>query len=383
MKRLIFEQEHDIFRDSVARFISTEVAPHTEAWRRAGIVDRSAYGKAGAAGLLCLWADPEFGGAGMDDLRFDQIVIEENVRQGDIAFYLHLHSNLVAPYIDKLGTSALRSRLMPKIVSGETILAIAMTEAASGSDLRAVRTKAVRDGAGWRINGAKTYISNGLLSDAMVVVAQTGDSEKQTIGLFVVERDMQGFERGRQLEKMGLHAQDTAEIFFTDVWVPDENVLGDPHKGFSSLMQFLATERLIAAIASMAAAQTAFDLTLDFVQSRVAFGKAIGLFQHNRFRLAALRTRIDAAQTYVDQSVLLANAGILSAEDAAGAKLLASEIEGDMVDLGVQLHGGAGYMSEYRISRLYTDARVSRIFAGSNEIMLEIISRAIGLDERL
>jgi acyl-CoA dehydrogenase len=382
MDRLIFEPEHDLFRASVARFMAEEVAPNAEAWRRRGIVDRAAYAKAGAAGMLCLWADPAHGGAGVADLRFDQIVIEENVRGGETGFYLHLHSNLVAPYIDTLGTPALRDRLMPRIVSGEKILAIAMTEASGGSDLRAIRTKAVRERDGWRLNGAKTYISNAILSDAMVVAARIGDEPRGPIGLFVVERGMDGFARGQPLRKMGLAAQDTAEIFLTDVWVPDENVLGDPAAGFAALMRFLATERLIAAIASMAAAQTACDLTLAFVTTRTAFGRAVGLFQHNRFRLAALKARIDAAQTFVDQLVLLANAGRLSAEDAAAAKLLSSELEGEAVDLGVQLHGGAGYMDEYRISRLYTDARISRIFAGSNEIMLEIIARGMGLDER-
>jgi acyl-CoA dehydrogenase len=382
MDRLIFEPEHDLFRASVARFIAAEIAPNAEAWRRRGIVDRDAYAKAGAAGMLCLWAHPAHGGAGVADLRFDQIVIEENVRGGETGFYLHLHSNLVAPYIDTLGTPTLRDRLMPRIVAGETILAIAMTEASGGSDLRAIHTRAVRERDGWRLNGAKTYISNGILSDAMVVAARIGDESRGPIGLFVVERGMDGFERGQPLHKMGLAAQDTAEIVLNDVWVPDANVLGDPAAGFASLMRFLATERLIAAIASMAAAQTACDLTLEFVTTRTAFGRAVGLFQHNRFRLAALKAKIDAAQTFVDQMVLLANAGRLSAEDAAAAKLLSSELEGEAVDLGVQLHGGAGYMDEYRISRLYTDARISRIFAGSNEIMLEIIARGMGLDER-
>lgn len=382
MERLIFTTDHDMFRASAARFMQTEIGPHAERWRREGIVDRAAYAKAGAAGMLCLWADPAFGGAGVNDLRFDQVVIEENVRAGDTGFYLHLHSNLVAPYIDKLGSEALRKRLMPAIVDGTTILAIAMTEAGGGSDLRSIRTTAVRDGNGWRLNGAKTYISNGILSDAMVVAARCDGADGGPIGLFLVERGMPGFERGQKLKKMGLDAQDTAEIFFNDVWVPQDNVLGDPAQGFRALMRFLATERLIAAIASMAAATTAMDLTLEFVKTRVAFGRPIGLFQHNRFRLAALKARIDSAQTYVDQMVLLANAGKLTGEDAATAKLLASEIEGDAVDLGVQLHGGAGYMEEYRICRLYTDARISRIFAGSSEIMLEIIARGMGLDER-
>ncbi|WP_334184690.1 acyl-CoA dehydrogenase family protein [Novosphingobium sp.] len=382
MERLIFEAEHDMFRASVARFMAAEIAPHAACWRNEGIVDREAYLKAGAAGLLCLWADTAHGGAGIEDLRFDQIVIEENVRGGETGFYLHLHSNLVAPYIAKLGVAALRDRLMPKIVAGQTILAIAMTEAGGGSDLRAIQTKAARDGEGWRLNGAKTYISNGILADAVVVAARTGEARGGQIGLFVVERGMAGFERGRRLGKMGLAAQDTAEIFLSDVQVPAENLLGDPVLGLAVLIEFLATERLIAAIASMAAAQTALALTMDFVKTRLAFGRPVGLFQHNRFRLAALKARIDAAQVFVDRLVLLANAGQLSGEDAAAAKLIASELEGEMADLGVQLHGGAGYMDEFRISRMYTDARISRIFAGSNEIMLEIIARGMGLDER-
>jgi acyl-CoA dehydrogenase len=382
MERLIFEAEHDMFRASVARFMAAEIAPHAARWRNEGIVDREAYLKAGAAGLLCLWADTAHGGAGIEDLRFDQIFIEENVRDGETGFYLHLHSNLVAPYIAKLGVAALRDRLMPKIVAGQTILAIAMTEAGGGSDLRAIRTRAVRDGEGWRLNGAKTYISNGILADAVVVAARTGEERGGQIGLFVVERGMAGFERGQKLGKMGLAAQDTAEIFLSDVQVPAENLLGDPVLGLTVLIEFLATERLIAAIASMAAAQTALALTMDFVKTRLAFGRPVGLFQHNRFRLAALKARIDAAQVFVDRLVLLANAGQLSGEDAAAAKLIASELEGEMADLGVQLHGGAGYMDEFRISRMYTDARISRIFAGSNEIMLEIIARGMGLDER-
>lgn len=382
MERLIFESEHDMFRASVARFMAAEIAPHGERWRQEGIVDRDAYLKAGAAGLLCLWADTAHGGAGIEDLRFDQIVIEENVRGGETGFYLHLHSNLVAPYIAKLGVPALRDRLMPKVIAGQTILALAMTEAGGGSDLRAIRTRAVRDGEGWRLNGAKTYISNGILADAMVVAARTGEERGGQIGLFVVERGMAGFERGRKLGKMGLAAQDTAEIFLSDVEVPAENLLGDPALGLAALIEFLATERLIAAIASMAAAQTALALTMDFVKTRIAFGRPVGLFQHNRFRLAALKARIDAAQVFVDRLVLLANAGQLSGEDAAAAKLIASELEGEMTDLGVQLHGGAGYMDEFRISRMYTDARISRIFAGSNEIMQEIIARSMGLDER-
>lgn len=382
MDRLIFGSEHAMFRDTVRHFMRTNVAPHAARWRENNMVDRDIYRQAGDAGLLCLWAEPDVGGAGIADLRFDQIIIEENVRHGESGFYIHLHSNLVAPYIDRLGSPMLRRRLMPGIVAGTTILAIAMTEPGGGSDLRAVRTRAVRDGDGWRLSGTKTYISNGIVSDAIVVVARCRDMPGEPIGLFLVERGMPGLSRGKPLKKMGLASQDTAEIMLDDVHVPADNLLGDPAAGFGNLMRFLATERLIAAIASIAAAQTALDLTLDYVRERRAFGQAIGQFQHNRFRLAALRARIDAVQVMVDQLVLRANAGMLEATDAAAAKLTASEVEGQMVDLGVQLHGGAGYMDEYRICRLYTDARISRIFAGSNEIMLEIIARGMDLDGR-
>ncbi|KAA9018238.1 acyl-CoA dehydrogenase family protein [Sphingobium limneticum] len=382
MDRLIFDSEHILFRDTVRHFMLTNVAPHAERWRRDGMVDRAVYRQAGEAGLLCLWAQADVGGAGIADLRFDQIIIEENIRHGETGFYIHLHSNLVAPYIDRLGSPTLRARLMPGIVAGDTILAIAMTEPGGGSDLRAVQTRAIRDGDGWRLSGTKTYISNGILSDAIVVVARCRDLPGEPIGLFLVERDMAGLSRGKPLKKMGLASQDTAEIMLDDVHVPADNLLGDPTAGFGTLMRFLGTERLIAAIASIAAAQVALDLTLDFVRHRRAFGQAIGQFQHNRFRLAALRAQIDAVQAMVDQLVLRANAGSLEGGDAASAKLLASEVESQMVDLGVQLHGGAGYMDEYRISRLYTDARISRIFAGSNEIMLEIIARGMDLDTR-
>lgn len=382
MRRLIFEPEHETFRDSVRRFMQTEVGPHVERWREQGIVDREIYRKAGAQGLLCTWADEAYGGAGIDDFRFEQIIIEENMRHGDIGFYINLHSNLVAPYIAKLGSDDQRARLMPGIVSGETILAVAMTEPSTGSDLAGIKTSAQDRGDYWLLNGAKTYISNGILADVIVVAARTDPQSRHGLGLFLVERGMDGFERGRKLAKMGLKSQDTAELFFNDVKVPKANLLGEPAQGFRYLSRFLAQERLVAAIGFMATAQTAFDLTLDYVKERKAFGKPIGAFQNSRFKMAQMRAELDATQTYVDQSVLLLNAGDLTAEDAASAKLLASELEGRVMDACVQLHGGAGYMDEYRISRMYSDARISRIFAGTSEIMLEIIGRGLGLDER-
>jgi alkylation response protein AidB-like acyl-CoA dehydrogenase len=382
VKRLIFSPEHEQFRDGVRHFMQTEVGAHWARWRSDGMVSRDLYRKAGEMGLLCTWADEAHGGAGVDDFRFEQIIIEENMRHGDIGFYINLHNDLVAPYIAKLGTDEQRDRWMPGIVSGETILAVAMTEPSTGSDLAGIRTHAEDKGDHWLLNGTKTYISNGILGDLVIVAARTDPASRHGLGLLVVERGMEGFERGRRLEKMGLKSQDTAELFFNDVRVPKANVLGEPGQGFRYLAQFLAQERLVAAIGFMATAQTAFDLTLDFVKERRAFGKPIGAFQNTRFKMATMRAELDALQTYVDQSVLLLNAGELSSEDASAAKLLSSELEGRVMDECVQLHGAAGYMEEYRISRMYTDARISRIFAGTSEIMREIIGRGLGLDER-
>ena len=382
MKRLIFEPEHEQFRDSVAKFMQTEVGPNAERFREQGIVDRELYLKAGEQGLLCTWADEKYGGAGIDDFRFEQIIIEENMRHGDIGFYINLHNDLVAPYFAKLGTEQQKARWMPGIVSGEKILAVAMTEPSTGSDLAGMKSRAEDKGDHWLLNGAKTYISNGILADLVVVAARTDPNSRHGLGLFVVERGMEGFERGRKLAKMGMKAQDTAELFFNDVKVPKENLLGEAGQGFKYLARFLAQERLVAAIGFMATAQTAFDLTLDFVKERKAFGRPIGTFQNTRFKMASMRAELDMAQTYVDQCVLLLNAGALTAEDASAAKLLASELEGRVMDECVQLHGGAGYMDEYRISRMYTDARISRIYAGTSEIMREIIGRSLGLDER-
>ncbi|CDO36451.1 acyl-CoA dehydrogenase family protein [Novosphingobium sp. KN65.2] len=382
MKRLIFEAEHEQFRESVIKFMAAEVAPHVERFREQGMVDRELFLKAGAQGLICTWADEKYGGAGIDDFRFEQIIIEENMHHGDIGFYINLHNDLVAPYIAKLGTDEQKDRWMPGIVSGEKILAVAMTEPSTGSDLAGIRTRAEDRGDHWLLNGAKTYISNGILSDLVVVAARTDPDVKHSLGLFVVERGMEGFERGRKLDKMGLKSQDTAELFFNDVKVPKANVLGDPGQGFAYLARFLAQERIVAAIGFLATAQTAFDITLDFVKERRAFGKPIGAFQNTRFKMATMRAELDMAQTYVDQCVLLLNAGELKAEDASAAKLLTSELEGRVMDECVQLHGGAGYMNEYRICRMYTDARISRIFAGTSEIMREIIGRSLGLDER-
>ena len=382
MKRLIFDEDHDLFRDATRRFMQAEIEPQVERWREQGLCDKEAFLKAGEQGLLGMWVPEEYDGIGIRDFRFEQVVIEETLRHGDLGLFLTLHSRLVGPYIGELGSEALKQRLLPRVVSGETILGIAMTEPGAGSDVAGLKTRAVRDGDDWVLNGSKTYISNGINGGAFVVAARTVPDKRHGIGLFVVEEGMEGFQRGRNLAKMGLKTQDTAELFFEDVRVPAENVLGDPEKGFYSLMHFLAEERLISACQAIAHAQVAFDLTMEYILERKAFGRPVGAFQNSRFRMAEMRTEIDVTQTFVDQCVLLHNEGELSAELAAEAKLKTTELESRVMDDCVQLHGGAGYMSEYRISHMFTDARVSRIYAGSSEIMKEIIARGIGLDER-
>jgi acyl-CoA dehydrogenase len=382
MRRLIFGPEHDQFRENVRKFFEREVAPHGERWREQGHVDRDIYKKAGEQGLLLTWADEAYGGLGLEDFRFEQIIIEENIAHGEIGFYINLHSNLVAPYIAGLGTEAQKQRFLPGCISGDLILAVAMTEPDAGSDLAGMKTRAEDCGDFWLLNGSKTYISNGQLADVVIVAARTDATSRHGLSLFIVEAGMEGFTRGRRLKKMGLSAQDTSELFFTDVKIPKTNILGEPGLGFRYLARFLAGERLVAGIGSMAAAQTAFDITLEFVKQRRAFGKPIGAFQNTRFVLAGLRAELDSLQTFVDQCALLYNARELTGDDGAACKLLASELEGRVMDACVQLHGGAGYMEEYRISRLYTDARVTRIFAGTTEIMKEIIGRGLGLDDR-
>ncbi len=381
MERNCYNEDHEMFRDAVRQFMINEIGPHAEAWREAGIVDREAFRKAGEQGLLLMWADEQYGGAGVKDFRYEQVLIEELTKHGDPGFFMTLHSRLVAPYIGELGTEEQKARWLPKCVSGENILAIAMTEPGAGSDVAGMKTRAVDAGDHWVLNGSKTYISNGINADLILVAARTTDAS-HGLGLFVVERGMEGFERGRNLKKMGLSAQDTAELFFNDVKIPKENVLGDPTRGFYYLMQFLAEERLLGAAGYVAAAQHAFDITMDFIKERKAFGQTIADFQNTRFKMADMRTEIDLAQVFLDRCVEEHNAGKLTAELAAQIKLYGSELEGRVMDACVQLHGGAGYMDEYKISRMFTDARISRIYAGSSEIMREIIARSIGLDPR-
>ncbi len=382
MRRTIFEPEHETFRDHARRFFQQEIGPHGERWREAGMVDREAYLKAGEQGYLMMWADEQYGGAGVQDFRYEQILIEENIRHGEPCFYLNLHSRLVGPYLGQLGNEEQKARLLPALIRGEKVLAIAITEPGAGSDVAGLKTRAEDQGDHWLLNGSKTYISNGQLADVVIVVARTVPDQRYGIGLFIVERGMEGFERGRNLKKVGLDAQDTSELFFNNVKVPKANVLGDPYKGFHALTHFLAEERLMGSVQYMTGAQLAWDLTLDWVRERRMFGKPLGAFQNTRFKLAELRAQIDATQCFVDTCVMEHVNGRLDPDLAAEAKLVASELEFRTCDDCLQLFGGAGYMDEYRISRLWTSARVSRIYAGTSEIMKEIISRSVGLDDR-
>jgi len=373
-----FTEEQQMFRQAYRQFLAAEVVPHMEKWRDAGIVDREVFRKAGEQGFLMVWPDERYGGLGDPDFRFEQIIMEETAYARVSDWYNSLHSRLVGPYLTRFGSEEQCDRFLPGCVSGETILAVAMTEPDAGSDLAGMRSSAVEHDDHWVLNGTKTYISNGINADLVVVAAKTGDPEnRHSMTLFLVERGMPGFERGRNLKKMGLKAQDTAELFFHDVKVPKRNVLGEPGEGFVYLMKGLAEERLIGAVGYLAAAQLSFDLTLEFVKERKVFGKPVAAFQNTQFELAQLRMEIDLAQNYIDQCVAAFNAARLTAVDAAKAKLVTSELQVKAADVGVQLHGGAGYMDEYPISRQFTDARVAPIYAGSSEVMKIIISRDV------
>ncbi|MFK7828426.1 MAG: acyl-CoA dehydrogenase family protein [Congregibacter sp.] len=371
-----FTEEQTMFRDAYRKFLASEIVPHMESWREAGIVDREAFRKAGERGFLMVWPDEKYGGTGDNDFRFEQVIIEETcyARVGD--WYNSLHSRLVGPYLTRFGSEEQCQRLLPGCVSGDTILAIAMTEPDAGSDLAGMRTTAEEYDEHWVLNGSKTYISNGINADLVIVAAKTDpDNNPHAMTLFLVERGMPGFERGRNLAKMGMKAQDTAELFFNDLRVPKANLLGETHKGFYYLMEGLAEERLMGAVGYLAAAQLSWDLTAAYVKERKAFGKPLAAFQNTQFKLAELRTELDIAQSYVDQCVMAFNDEQLTAVDAAKAKLVTSELQVKAADIGVQLHGGAGYMDEYPISRQFTDAKVSTIYAGSSEVMKIIISR--------
>jgi long-chain-acyl-CoA dehydrogenase len=382
MRRALFEPEHDDFRASFRRFLEREIVPRFEDWERAGIVDRDAYAAAGKHGFLGMAIPEEYGGAGVEDYRFNVVVGEEVQRAGVGGFGLGvtLHNDICLPYFLAYANGEQRARWLPGIASGELITAIAMTEPAIGSDLAGMKASAKRDGDHYVVNGTKTFITNGINADLVITAVKTDPTQKHRgISLVVIERGMEGFERGRNLEKVGQHSQDTAELFFNDVRVPVTNRLGEEGRGFFQLTANLAQERLSIAIAGVAAATAALGWTLDYVNERTMFGQTLGAFQNTRFALGEMATEIDIAQTYLDRCVLALNEGELPAEDAAKAKWWCTELQGRVTDRCLQLHGGYGYMTEYPISRAWADARVTRIYGGANEIMKEIVARSMGL----
>jgi alkylation response protein AidB-like acyl-CoA dehydrogenase len=382
MRRTLFDEQHDLFRESFRSFVEKEIAPHHLEWERAGIVPRELFTAAGSLGYLGMAAPEEHGGGGVDDFRYNLIISEEIQRAGvaGSGLGITLHNDICLPYFLSLTTEDQRARWLPGICSGELITAVAMTEPTIGSDLASMKTTAVRDGDHFVVNGSKTFITNGVNADLVITAVKTDPTERHRgMSLLVIERGMPGFERGRNLEKVGLHAQDTAELFFDAVSVPVENLLGDEGAGFLHLVQNLPQERLSIAMSAVAAAQQALAWTLDYAKEREAFGQPIGAFQNSRFWLAEMRTEIDIAQVFIDRCVEALDAGELSAEEAAEAKWWCTELQKRVVDRCVQLHGGYGYMLEYPIARAYVDARIQTIYGGTTEIMKEIVGRSLGV----
>ena len=383
MRRTIFDDEHEDFRASWRTFLEREVSPHYEGWERGHLVPREVFAKAGQHGFLGMSVPEEHGGAGVDDFRFNAVLSEEAQRAGvgSVHLGMSVHSDICLPYFMRYATEEQKERWLPGLASGELIAAIAMTEPGTGSDLAGISATAARKGGEYVVNGAKTFITNGINADLVITAVRTDRGERHRgLSLLVVERDTPGFERGRNLEKIGTHAQDTAELFFDDARVPAENLLGNEGEGFAYLVSNLPQERLSIAVAGVAAAEAAIQWTVEYVRDRKAFGAPIGSFQNTRFELAEMRTEVDVGQAYVDRCVEALNAGELTAEDAAGAKWWCTELQGRVVDRCLQLHGGYGYMLEYPIARAYADARVTRIYGGSNEIMKEIVGRAMRLE---
>jgi len=378
--REIFEPEHEDFRQTVRAFFEKEVLPHHDQWEKDGIVPRELWLKAGEAGLLCFDVDKEYGGPGIKDFRFNMVLSEEQTRLGASGPGFSVHTDIIVPYMSSLANDEQKRRWLPGCVTGETITAIAMTEPGAGSDLQGIRTHAVDKGDHYVLNGSKTFISNGINADLVIVVARTDpDAGHQGISLLVVERGMEGFERGRNLDKIGLHAQDTAELSFTDVIVPKENLLGAEGSGFISLMMNLPQERLIIAAQAAAACDALVEMCLEYAKTRQAFGKPIGKFQHNRFLIAEMATEAAITRVFVDDCVRRHIKGELDAMGASMAKWWATELQNKLVNQAVQLHGGYGYMMEYPVAKAYLDSRISTIYGGTTEIQKEIIGRSLGL----
>ena len=377
IERTLFDTDHEIFRDSVRRFVEEEISPYHAEWEKQGQISREAWLKAGTLGLLCASMPEEYGGGGVNRT-FSIIVMEELARAGASGPGFGLHSEIVAPYINRYGSDEQKQHFLPKMAKGELIGAIAMTEPGAGSDLQGIRTAAVRDGNELVINGSKTFITNGAMADVVIVVCKTDpDAGSKGISLVLVEAGTEGFRKGRNLEKIGLKAQDTSELFFDDVRVPMTNILGEEGKGFVYLMQELAWERLQVSVSAVANMEAALEWTIDFAKEREAFGKPIIELQNTQFKLAEVKTEVTVARTFVDKLIDLMLEDKLDAETAAMGKLWTSDLQGKVIDECLQLHGGYGYMWEFPIARAWADARVQRIYAGTNEIMKVIIGRGL------
>jgi alkylation response protein AidB-like acyl-CoA dehydrogenase len=386
IERTIFSPEHESFRDSFRRFMEREIAPHHEAWEEQGYVDREVWRKAGANGFLCLTMPEEYGGAGGDKL-YSVAQMEELARGGFTGIGFGLHSEIVAPYILHYGTEDQKRRYLPRLASGEMVGAIAMSEPAAGSDLQGVRSTAIRQPDGsYLLNGSKTFITNGWHADLVIVVAKTNPAAgAKGTSLLLVEQGMKGFDKGKRLKKLGLKAQDTSELFFDNCSVPADNLLGGDafeNKGFICLMEQLPWERMQIAVTAVAASQAAIDWTVQYVKDRKVFGQPVAAFQNTRYKLAELQTEVQVARVFVDKCCELVNQDKLDTATASMAKYWTTDLQCKVMDECVQLHGGYGFMWEYPITRAYADARVQRIYGGTNEIMKEVISRSMGLGAR-
>jgi acyl-CoA dehydrogenase len=379
VKRTIFEPEHDDFRESVRGFLTKEALPRTEEWEQAGVVDRGFWKKAAEQGYVAFAAPEELGGVGVDDFRFNAVIDEEVAYTGAVGDNFALVNDIVTPYLLELTTDEQRERWLPGVASGDIVPAIAMSEPGTGSDLRAIASTARWEDDHWVLNGSKTFVTSGIQADLVIAAARIERDGIDGMGLFVVDADAEGFTRGRKLDKVGRRAQDTAELFFEDVVVPPENVVGEPGRGLQLLMRNLPQERLSIAVTAVASAERALEITLEYVRTRNAFGRPVGTFQANRHALAEAATQVQVARVYVDRCLEAHVAGELTAEEAAAAKFWTTELQFKVIDLGLQMHGGYGYMEEYEIARMWRDARVQRIYGGTTEIMKEIVGRSLGL----
>jgi len=380
MRRLLFEPEHELVRTTARSLFERHAVQHVARWEREGLVDRGFWLAAGRAGLLAFDVPEEYGGPGVRDFRYNTVVDEELLGVGAVGMGLPLQNDIVTPYLVDLTTSEQKARWLPGVASGEIVTAIAMSEPGTGSDLRGMTTSARRSGAGWVLRGSKTFVTNGVAADLVVVAAGTGEAGgRRRFSLFAVERGTPGFTRGHPLDKVGQHAQDTAELFFADVRLPAENLIGEEGEGLAHLMGNLPRERLSIAVMAVASAERALALTLDYCRQRRAFGQPVGSFQANRFSLAEMHTEVAVGRSHVDRCIAAVNAGELTPEEAAGVKYWTTDMQWRVLDRCVQLHGGYGYMNEYEIARLWRDGRVQRIYGGTNEIMKEVVGRGLGL----